>query len=195
MRSIIPGLASLCLLAAASHLAQAQPIEPPPARVGLELGVGLQAGKIFCTSEGSFCNGFTEAGGGNLNASYFLSPTLGLTVDLWAMAHTANGFTFTHFVNTAGLKWRPVPILTLQVGVGEAHASLDYANNAIGVTSGNGFAVMAGAAIDVIRSRRWALSVEARFGNGFYGDDNHDGKADVTGRNVGVGAAFTVVGF
>lgn len=190
MRSLL--LASLVVISAGTASA-----DPLPPRVGLELGGGLQAGKIFCESEGSFCNGFTEAGGLNLSGAYFLTPKLGLELDLWAMAHTENNFTFTHFVNTVGVKWRPIPILTLTAGVGEAHATLDY-NGAIvaRATSGNGFAVMGAASLDVIRSWRWALSVEARFGNGFYGDDkDHDGKADIVGRNVGLGAAITVFGF
>lgn len=185
-RLALPVLALLTATAAA---------EPPP-RVGLELGIGLQAGKIYCESEGDFCNGFTEAGGANLNGAYFLSPTFGLTLDLWAMAHTENNFTFTHFVNTVGVKWRPAPILTLTAGVGSAHASLDYKGLIVArTTSDNAFAVMGAASLDLIHSRRWALAVEARFGNGFYGDDNNDGKADVIGRNVGVGASFTMFGF
>jgi len=191
MRSFIASLVTVCAL---GTLAAADPLPP---RLGLELGGGLQGGKIYCRSEGTFCNGFTEAGGLDLNASYFLTPKLGLTVDLWAMAHTENNFTFTHFVNTVGVKWRPLPILTFQLGIGEAHATLDYNGAVVArATSDNGFAVMGGAALDVIRSRRWALSVEARFGNGFYGGDkNNDGKADIVGRNVGVGAGITFFGF
>jgi hypothetical protein len=189
MRSLI--FASLVVISATAGA------EPLPARVGLELGGGLQAGKIFCESEGSFCNGFTAAGGLNLSGAYFLTPKFGIELDLWAMAHTENNFTFTHFVNTAGVKWRPFPILTLTAGIGEAHATLDYNGAfAASATSGNGFAVMGAASLDVIRSWRWALSVEARFGNGFYGaDKDKDGKADVVGRNVGIGAAITFFGF
>ena len=169
----------------------------PPKRLGLELGFGLQAGKIFCESEGNFCNDFTEAGGLNLNGSWFLSEKFGLTADLWAMSHRDGDFTFTHYVNTVGVKWRPVPILTLTAGIGAAHATLDYKGViAARATSDDGFAIMGAAALDVVRSRRWALSVEARFGNGFYGEDkNNDGHADVIGRNVGVGAGFTFFGF
>ncbi len=185
--------ASLAVLVASTAIAHAE----PPKRLGLELGFGLQAGKIFCESEGNFCNDFTEAGGLNLNGAYFLTPTFGLTADLWAMSHRDGDFTFTHYVNTVGVKWRPVPILTLTAGIGAAHATLDYHGViAARATSDDGFAIMGAAAVDVVRSRRWALSVEARFGNGFYGEDkNNDGHADVTGRNVGVGAGFTFFGF
>lgn len=171
--------------------------EKRPPRQGLELGFGLQAGKIFCESEGDFCNDFTEAGGLNLNGAWFLSETFGLTADLWAMSHRDGDFTFTHYVNTVGVKWRPVPILTLTAGIGAAHATLDYHGViAARATSDDGFAILGAAAVDVVRSRRWALSVEARFGNGFYGEDkNNDGHADVIGRNVGIGAGFTFFGF
>jgi hypothetical protein len=171
--------------------------EPLPPRVGLELGGGLQAGKIYCESENNFCNGFTEAGGLNLNVSYFFSPKLGITGDLWAMSHREDQFTFTHYVNTVGVKWRPAPILTLQAGIGAAHATLDYDGAIVArATSGDGFAIMGAVALDVVRARRWALSVEARFGNGFYGEDkNKDGDPDIVGRNVGIGAGFTFFGF
>lgn len=204
---VVPALLAYSLLMLASSLALAQPGAPPPPpgppppagpppRVGFEIGAGLQAGRIICESEGDFCNDFTEAGGANLSGAYFLSPTFGIAVDLWVMAHSEDNFTFAHYVNTVGIKWRPVPILTLTAGIGSAHASLDYD----GVfqaryTSEDAFAVMGAVALDVVRARRWALSVEARFGNGFYGDEDDNGEADVVGRNVGVGAGVTFFGF
>jgi hypothetical protein len=208
MRTIVVLTSLLCV----SSLAHAQPgaaappppppgtppapAEGPPDRVGFELGAGLQVGRIICESQGDFCNDFTEAGGLNLNAAYFLSSTFGIALDLWVMAHTEDDFTFAHYVNTVGIKWRPLPILTLGAGIGSAHATLDYhgAFNA-SVTSDDGFAIMASAALDIVRSRRWALSIEGRFGNGFYGDEDDDGEADVVGRNVGVGVGVTVFGF
>jgi hypothetical protein len=169
---------------------------PAPQRVGLELGVGLQGGKIFCEGQMNQCDGFTEAGGGNLSVAYFMRPTLGIALDLWAMAHTEDGFTFAHYVNTVALKWRPIPILTLTGGIGAAHAALSYDGNAsVGVRSDDAFAILGAASLDLIRGRRWALSVEARFGNGFYGDEDEDGMADIVGRNVGVGAGLSIFGF
>jgi hypothetical protein len=111
------------------------------------------------------------------------------------MAHSANGFTFAHYVNTIGVKWRPFPALTLTGGVGSAHASLSSDRGALAVSSDNGFAVMGAASLDLFRSQSWAFSVEARFGNGFYGDDNKDGKADIVGRNVGLGVGLTIFNF
>jgi hypothetical protein len=195
MRSFAFAIATLPLFATATAFAQEA---PPPPRQGLELAIGLQGGKIYCEAENNFCNGFTEAGGANLNASYFFRPTLGLTADFWAMSHRENDFTFTHYVNTVGVKWRPAPILTLTLGLGAAHATLDYRGLIIAgrATSENAPAIMGAASIDVLRSRRWALSVEGRFGNGFYGEDaDNDGQADIVGRNVGLGATFTLFGF
>lgn len=191
------------LMVVAASLALAQPPPPPPApppappqRVGFELGVGIQAGKIICESEGEFCNDFTEAGGANLSAAYFLSPTFGITLDLWAMAHSEDDFTFAHYINTVGIKWRPVPIFTLTGGIGTAHASLDYHGLFDATyTSEDGFAIMGAAALDLVRSRRWAFSLEARVGTGFYGDDDDNGEPDIVGRNVGVGVGFTLFGF
>jgi hypothetical protein len=190
--------AAAILLASSQALAQPSGTTTtgPPPRVGFELGGGLQAGRIVCESEGDFCNDFTEAGGANLNAAYFLSPSFGITLDLWVMAHSEDDFTFAHYINTIGIKWRPVPILTLTGGIGSAHASLDY-NGLFEAryTSEDAFAIMGAAALDLVRARRWALSVEVRAGTGFYGDDDDNGEADIVGRNVGVGVGFTFFGF
>ncbi|HEU4663151.1 MAG TPA: hypothetical protein VFS55_03895 [Dokdonella sp.] len=188
----------VCALSLVSTLAFAQPQAPapsPPERQGLELALGLQGGKIFCEGQMGQCDGFTEAGGGNLGVSWFWSPTLGVALDLWAMSHSNDGFTFTHYVNTVALRWRPVPIVTLTAGIGEAHASLSHDRTQLAITSDDAFAVMGAASVDIIRGQRWALALEARFGNGFYGDSDNDGMADIVGRNVGAGAHVAVFGF
>lgn len=205
MRSSLVSFVVIGALWSVDALAQEAPLPPPPPmvvvavgpvpRVGLEVGGGVQGGKIICEGEMGKCNGFTEAGGVNLNASWFWRPDLGITFDAWAMAHSSDGFTFAHYINTVGIKWRPVPIVTLTAGIGEAHASLGLTNTSLAVTSDDAFAIMAAASLDVLRGRRWALAVEARFGNGFYGDANHDGMPDVVGRNVGAGASLTMFGF
>lgn len=164
-------------------------------RTGLELALGLQGGRIFCEGQMGQCDGFTEAGGGNLSGSWFWSPTLGVALDLWAMSHRDNGFVFTHYVNTVALRWRPVPILTLSGGIGSAHASLSHENVNLAVKSDDAFAILGAASLDLVRGDRWALAIEARFGNGFYGDSNEDGMADIVGRNVGAGAHFALFGF
>jgi hypothetical protein len=194
MRSLPLLFASLAL---AAGTARAQPgayaNAPPPPRVGFELGLGLQIGEVSCESEGGFCNDFTEAGGLNLNAAYFFNPSFGLSLDLWGMSHREDAFTFTHYVNTIGVKWRPLPILTLSAGIGAAHATVDF-DGSFTARSDDGFAVMGAASLDLIRGRRWALSAEARLGAGFYGDDNDNSTADVVGRNAGIGAGVTFFG-
>jgi hypothetical protein len=87
-------------------------------------------------------------------------------------------------------------ILTLTGGIGTAHASIDYNGLfAARYTSEDGFAIMGAAALDLVRARRWAFSVEARVGPGFYGDEDDNGEPDIVGRNVGVGVGFTLFGF
>jgi hypothetical protein len=203
MRSTHLLVCALSLLPLSAFAQEPAPLPPPsavpaprPERSGLELALGLQGGKIFCEGQMGQCDGFTEAGGGNLSLSYFFSPSLGVALDLWAMSHSDNGFTFTHYVNTVALRWRPLPIVTLSAGIGEAHASLSHDNTNLAVESDDAFAIMGAASVDVIRGRRWALALEARFGNGFYGgDEDNDGMADIVGRNVGAGAHFAVFGF
>jgi hypothetical protein len=167
---------------------------PPVTRVGLELGGGVWGGKMYCESQNGKCNGFSAAGGINLEGSWFFTPALGITLDVWPMAHTENAVTITHVISTVGIKWRPLPMLTLQAGIGDAHATFSFANVTVGTTD-DAAAVMAGISLDIVRGRRWALAIGARAGTGFYGDANNDGKADVTARSTGIGAEFTAFGF
>src|SRR5437762_1882235 len=79
----------------------------------------------------------------------------------------------------------------LGLGFGAAPAPLSSNGGNLAVSSDNAAAVMLGASLDLIRARHWALDVHARYGQGFYGDSNDDGKADVTARNAGIGVGFT----
>ncbi|MBK9035561.1 MAG: hypothetical protein IPL61_30610 [Myxococcales bacterium] len=190
--------ASLCVLglatAGAAH-AQGVSQPPPPPRVGWEFGLGLYGGEINCENEnGDFCDGVTEAGGFDLHASYFFGPRLGAYVDVWPMFHSEDNWTFTHNVVTVGVKYRPVPILTLTAGVGSAQARLRYK---IGGLQGDAetdvvSAVLFAAGLEVLRGRRFAVDLQARAGIGFYSEDNNgNGDPDVVGRNLGLGAAIT----
>lgn len=184
------------ILAASSQLAVAQPSEPapfPPAhpRVGIELGAGLWGGNMSCRSQNGSCNGFAAAGGFNLEGRWFWNPQWGAFVDVWVMSHTENAFTITHAISTIGLQWRPLPVLTLAAGVGGAHAGFSYANVAVGA-SDTGGAAMIGASLDLVRTRRLALSIEARAGTGFYGNDASG--MSVVGRSEGLGAQLTFFG-
>jgi hypothetical protein len=194
------------LLASSSLYAQPAPppTAPPPAplvveverppRQGLELGAGLWGGNMQCESQNGKCDGFSAAGGANIQASYFFNPRWAIAFDGWGMAHTDNNLTLSHIVSTVGLKWRPVPAITLHAGIGDAHAEWSYAG-IVAARSDNAFAVMAAASLELIAGRRWALSVEARIGTGFYGDANGDGMADITARNEGLGAQLAFFGF
>jgi hypothetical protein len=176
-------------------LAAAQSAPPaPPARVGIELGAGLYGGEIHCENEnGDFCDGVTEAGGFDLHANYFFSPKLGVSLDVWPMIHKDDDWTFTHTIVTVAAKWRPVPILTLTGGVGSAQAHLSY-RGIVNLDSETDTvpSVMFAAALEVVRGPRFGIDLQARVGVGFYDEDNNDnGEADVTGKNLGVGVAAT----
>ncbi len=189
-------VASVAVTLIATSPARAQPMYAPgpPPRVGLELGVGIQAGNLFCSSaDSSKCNGATAAGGINLDASWFANPRLGLTGDIWAMAHTENNFTVSQVINTIGLKYRLVPVLYVQAGIGAAHAALSYGNS-FTAQSDDAFAVMGAIGLDVVRGRRFALSIEARAGTGFYGK-NDNGQPQTEAKSTGIGATLTFFDF
>ena len=183
--------AALCGLAGT---ALAQTAEPPPPRVGFEGGFGLYGGEINCENEnGTFCDGVNEAGGLDLHANYFFNPKLGIYFDVFPMAHTQDEVTLTHTIVTAGLKWRPVPILTLAGGIGSAQARWRYEGIVnLDAQTDTVPAIFLSAALEVLRGRSFALDLQARLGVGFYEEDeNNNGEADIQGKNVGFGAALT----
>ena len=162
-----------------------------PERRGFELDLGLQAGNLSCSSPNGECDGFQEAGGLDVGATYMLTPKIGINGQVWAMAHSRDGWTVTQVISTIGVEFRPVPILSLQAGVGHAHASLSTDRGNLVVGSDDAFGLSLGAGIDLVRARRWVIDVHAKFGLGFYGDSNNDGEADVVARNLGLGAGIT----
>ena len=186
---------SIALAAITTSPVRAQPMRPPPPpRVGLEIGGGLQAGNLFCQSaDATKCNGTTAAGGVDLDAAWFFDPRLGVFVDIWGMAHTENNFTIAHDINTVGLEYRLAPVLYVQAGVGVAHAALSYSGS-FAARSDNAFGVMGAIGLEVLRAPRWDLSIEARAGTGFYGQQAN-GQAQTEARNVGLGAQLTFFGF
>jgi len=190
----------LALLASAviavPTIATAQPnSDERPARVGFEGGFGIYGGEINCSnSDGNeLCDGITEAAGLDLHLNYFFSESIGIYADVWPMVHTEDNWTFTHNVVTVGVKVRPAPILTLAAGVGSAQARVSYE---VGPFEGEkksevAPAVFVSAAVEVLRGRSFALDLQARGGLGFYGSDENDTSPDITGRNLGLGAALT----
>jgi hypothetical protein len=165
-----------------------------PARVGLELDIGVQAGNLSCESPNGECDEFMEAGGIDVGATYMLRPGIGINGQVWAMGHTRDGWTISQVISTVGVELRPVPILSIQLGVGHAHASLSTDRiGGLTVSSDDAFAVMAGIGLDIVRAPHWAIDIHAKYGQGFYGDENDDGEADVTARNAGLGAGFTYI--
>lgn len=192
MSSIIrPALFALVTLAAVAPVAaEPAPLRP---RVGFEGGFGLYGGEIDCQDQsGESCGSFNSAGGVDGHLTYMFRPTLGVTFDVFPMFHTENRWTLTHNVVTVGVKWRPLPIVGLTVGVGSAQARLHYDGVVqLDSHSDSGGALLFAAAVDVVRGRGFAIDVEARAGIGLYGDSDNDGNADTVARNLGIGAAVT----
>jgi len=195
-RVVFPAIAlAVGLAGATSAHAQNlnQPPPPPGPRVGWEVGFGLYGGEINCQNEnGDFCDGVTEAGGIDLHVNYFFRPHLGAYFDVFPMVHSENNWTFTHNVVTAGVKWRPVPILTLTAGLGSAQARLRYETLGLQAQTDVVGAALFAAGIELVRGPKWAIDLQARAGIGFYAEDkNGNGDPDVVGRNLGLGAAMT----
>jgi hypothetical protein len=121
-------------------------------------------------------------------------PGIGINGQVWAMGHKRDGWTIAQVISTVGVELRPVPILSIQIGVGHAHASLSTDRiGGLTVSSDDAFAVFAGVGLDVVRAPHWAIDIHAKYGQGFYGDEDDDGEADVTARNAGLGAGFTYI--
>jgi hypothetical protein len=189
-------LSPITALMIATSPAHAQPMsyEEAHPRVGLELGIGAQAGNLFCQSaDQNDCNGVTAAGGLDLQGGWFMSPQLGVVLDLWGMAHTENNVTIAQYVNTVGLKFRLNPILYIQGGIGDAHVTLSYGNQ-IAASTQDAFAVMGALGLVILRGHRFDFSIEGRFGTGFYNQDQN-GQAQTIARNAGIGAQLTFFGF
>jgi hypothetical protein len=183
------------MIATSPVRAQPMSYEEAHPREGLELGGGLQAGNMFCQSANpNDCNGATAAGGGDLQAGWFMSPQLGVVLDIWAMAHTENNFTISQAVNTIDLKFRLNPILYVQGGIGAAHVTLSYGGLQYSPTTQDAFAVMGALGLVVLRGHRFDLAIEGRFGTGFYNQDQN-GNAQTIARNAGIGAQLTFFGF
>jgi hypothetical protein len=183
-------------LVAFSGTAFADDTEPPP-RTGLEGGFGLYGGSIRCHNETNtnVCDGVSSAGGIDLHLNYFFNPKLGIFGDVFPMVHDEDNVTLTHTVVSAGLKWRPAPILTFGAGLGSAQARWKFKGilNGVEAETDTVAALFLSAGIELVRGKSFALDLQARAGIGFYKEDeNNNGEADIQGKNIGIGGSLTL---
>ncbi len=181
-------VSAAALLTPAIAVADADPDAPNNPRLGFYGGFALHGGNISC--EGANCGDFREAGGADGHAGYLFSDKLALHFDLWVMGSKQNDFTLSFSSATVGVRYWVMPIIFVQGGVGVGHATLRYdglfeAQN----DSDDVPVIQLGAGIELIRSKRWAMDLEAKVAWG--SSTNDDGDRDSTGRMVGAGVGFT----
>jgi hypothetical protein len=188
-RSLVLTIAVLC---AAPRVAAAQATtEPPPdPRVGLFGGFGLHAGNMSC--EGENCPSFRKGGGLDGHIGWAFTPKIALIGDLYFLGSTEDNLTITQTFATIGVRAWLVPIIWVQGGLGNAHATFDYDAGILGNFESHtddvpGLVIAAG--LELLRSPRFSLDLEVRAGFGFYGDEGDE--ADTTGRNTSLGVGFT----
>jgi hypothetical protein len=163
----------------------------PDPRVGFFGGFGLHAGNLSC--DGQNCNEFRKAGGADGHAGWGFNDKVGIVFDLYVLTSKEDNLSITQGMATVGARYWVVPIIWLQGGIGAAQASYKY--DFFGTTfsdhTDNAAAVMAAVGVELIKSPRFALDVQARVGYGFYGDSNEDNEPDDTGRSASLGVGFT----
>ena len=192
LRSLFVSIAVLCAAPAVAS-AQASSEPPPDPRVGLFGGLGLHAGNMSC--EGENCPSFRKGGGFDAHLGWAFSPKLGLLGDVYFLGSTEDNLTITQTIATIGVRYWVVPILWVQGGLGNAHATFNYDAGVFGNLESKtddvpGLTLAAG--LELLRSPRFSLDLELRAGWGFYkDDDNGDGMADTTGRNTSLGVGAT----
>lgn len=146
-------------------------------RSGLVIGFGLHAGDIDC--EG--CEGLDESGGADFHIGGMISHNMAILFDVWAMTHVEDQLSVTHTIATVAAQFWLAPRIWVKGGLGGAQGSIVLGD--VELQSETVPAVMFGAGLELLTTRRFALDVELRAGTGFY-----DG-GDV--RNAGIGVGFT----
>ena len=173
--------------------AQGATTEPPPhPHQGFFGGFGLHAGEIAC--KGDVCDGLSEAGGINGHLGWGFGPKLAMVFDLWIMAHTEDNVTLSQTIATVNARYWVLPILWVQGGLGGASAAWRYDGPfaEFGDRTENVPAIAVGAGLEILKSKRFSLDLQLRFGMGFYDDDDdQDGTSDQTGRSSSLGVGFT----
>lgn len=159
-------------------------------RAGATFGVGVGGGHIGCSDDdGDDCDGdgANEAAGLNLRAGLMLSPSLALTGDLWAMAHTEDQLTVSQAIAAAVLRGWVSDRLWLQGGLGVARSSAEVDVGDLDLMSETDYvpAAVAGIGIEVISTDHLALDLELKAGSGLYEDN-----IQIYNLSLGAGVSF-----
>jgi hypothetical protein len=174
------------ILTSTTAIAAAQPTQAPSTeRHGVFFGGTLTAGEISC--DGNDCGGFREAGGAAGHIGYMIGPRFGVLFDAWAQTSSDDDVALTFVTATVNARLWLANILWVQGGIGNGHARLDvgpFAGRSDNVPVG-----MLAAGIELVRSRNWALDLQAKIAQGSSTDD--DGDAVSTGRSAGIGVSLT----
>lgn len=187
-------LVILALLAAPA-LAHAQSTSSPPmeARLGLFGGFSIQAGNMSC--KGQNCNTWRKAGGGDGHVGYAFNQKLALIGDIYILTSKEDNLTITQTIATLGVRYWLVPIIWVQAGLGGADARFTYDAGIFGTYtahSDNASGATIAAGLEVMRTPRFSLDVQARSAWGFYpGNSNDPNMPDDSGRNTSIGVGFT----
>jgi hypothetical protein len=164
----------------------AQPTRAPGTeRHGVFFGGTLTAGEISC--DGDDCGGFREAGGLAGHIGFMIGPRFGLLFDAWAQTSSDDDVALTFITATVNARLWLADILWVQGGIGSGHARLDvgpFAGRSDNVPVG-----MLAVGVELVRSRNWALDLQAKLAQGSSTDD--DGDEVSTGRSAGIGVSLT----
>ncbi len=197
MRAMGAASAILCTLVANASAQPAEPPPPPPlplvtappppaVREGLSFGVGLTVGSLIADCDD--CSDTFEAAGLQGHAAWMIGPYFAVVGDLWVMLHTEGFLTVYQNIGTLGARLWATPRLWLQGGLGVATAGYrwsglfaDYEDK---TASSPG--VMVGAGFELMHRPTFALSLEARYGTGFYSQEVGDDYV-IEGHSAGVG--------
>lgn len=178
-----PAALALAFALSTASTANGQPAAP---RDGLSLGVGLTVGSLLADCRDC---GDALSGGVQLHAGWMVRPYLAIVGEEWLMARSDGFVTIYQNLATAGARVWATRRLWLQGGLGLATAgyrSEGFFDQPEELTAHRpGF--MIGAGFEAIQRPVFALSLELRYGTGFYSQEIGDEHV-VGGHSVGLGA-------